>query len=132
MDRLHRNVAVAYLVAIAAILFCGATGAYARWKPEYANAPQAVQDWYKTRQLTKAAEERFAFKSCCDNSDKVETQFKVDKANGDDEWYWLKDGRWQLVPGDVIHWDEHAPDGEPVLFVYNGRETCFFPPEGGL
>ena len=27
----------------------------ARWKPQYASAPQEVQDWYKSRKLTDAA-----------------------------------------------------------------------------
>jgi hypothetical protein len=42
----------------------------AKWKPQYASAPQEVQDWYKSRKLTEAAAKRFAFKSCCDGSDK--------------------------------------------------------------
>jgi hypothetical protein len=33
---------------------------------------------------------------------------------------------------DIIHWGVSAPGGEPVLFVYNSVETCFFPGEGGI
>jgi hypothetical protein len=55
----------------------------AKWKPQYAfNSPE-IRDWYKSRKLTGAAAKRFAFKSCCDGSDKVETQFRVDKPTGD-------------------------------------------------
>jgi hypothetical protein len=52
--------------------------------------------------LTDAAAKRFAFKSCCDGSDKVETQFRVDGATGEDKWYYQKDGQWIEVPPDVI------------------------------
>jgi hypothetical protein len=104
----------------------------AKWKPQYASAPQEVQDWYKSRKLTDAAAKRFAFKSCCDGSDKVETQFRVDRATGDDKWYYQKDGQWTEVPPDVIWWDEHSPTGETVMFALDGKPTCFFPPRGGL
>src|ERR1700676_5420945 len=62
----------------------------AKWKPQYASNSPEIRDWYKSRKLTDAAAKRFAFKSCCDGSDKVETQFKVDKATGDDKWYYQK------------------------------------------
>jgi hypothetical protein len=104
----------------------------AKWKPQYASAPQEVQDWYKSRKLTEAAAKRFAFKSCCDGSDKVETQFRVDRATGEDKWYYQKDGQWMEVPPDVIWWDEHSPTGEAILFAVDGKPTCFFPPRGGL
>ena len=89
----------------------------AKWKPQYASAPQEVQDWYKSRKLTDAAAKRFAFKSCCDGSDKVETQFRVDRATGEDKWYYQKDDQWIEVPPDVIWWDEHSPTGEAILFA---------------
>jgi hypothetical protein len=104
----------------------------AKWKPQYASAPQEVQDWYKSRKLTDAAAKRFAFKSCCDGSDKVETQFRVDRATGDDKWYYQKDGQWTEVPPDVIWWDEHSATGETVMFALDGKPTCFCPPRGGL
>jgi hypothetical protein len=104
----------------------------AKWKPQYASAPQEVQDWYKSRKLTDAAAKRFAFKSCCDGSDKVETQFRVDRATGDDKWYYQKDGQWTEVPPDVIWWDEHSATGETVMFALDGKPTCFLPPRGGL
>jgi hypothetical protein len=104
----------------------------ARWKPQYAAASQEVQDWYKSRKLTDAAAKRFAFKSCCDGSDKVETQFRVDRATGEDKWYYQKDGQWIEVPPDVIWWDEHSPTGEAIMFAVDGKPTCFFPPRGGL
>lgn len=109
-----------------------ASAARAEWKAEYANAPQAVQDWYRNAQLTNSAQKRFGFKSCCAHSDVVKTQFRVDTSSGDDEWYWLRDGQWSLIPGDIIHWGESAPGGLPTLFAIGNLPTCFFPGEGGL
>jgi hypothetical protein len=119
-----------YLVLAAATMLPAPTPA--KWKPQYASVPQEIQDWYKSRKLTDAAAKRFAFRSCCDGSDKVETQFRVDRATGDDKWYYEKDSQWLEVPPDVIWWDEHSPTGEAVLFAVDGKPTCFFPPRGGL
>lgn len=106
--------------------------AHATWKPEYANAPQEVKDWYRNAQLTEAAQKRFGFKSCCAHSDVVKTEFRVDKASGSDEWYWLSDGQWSRIPGDIIHWGESTPDLQPTLFALGNLPTCFFPGQGGL
>jgi hypothetical protein len=75
--------------------------------------PSFACDWYKSRKLTETAAKRFAFKSCCDGSDKVETQFRVDRTTGD----YQTDGQWIEVPPDVIWWDEHSPTGEAILFA---------------
>ena len=104
----------------------------ARWKPEYANAPQAVQDWYRNAELTPRSQYRFAFKKCCEHADVVKTQFRVNRANGGDEWYWLDGTNWRRVPDDIIHWGETAPMNQPTLFVYQGKETCFWPGESGI
>jgi hypothetical protein len=106
--------------------------AEARWKPEYASAPQEVQDWYHNAQLTAAAQRRFAFKSCCEHADVVKTQFRVNKATSGDEWYWLDGEDWRRVPDDIIHWGESAPGGRPTLFVYQDKETCFWPGDPGI
>jgi hypothetical protein len=125
---------VLYLVVVAAIIAIGLAllnAAHARWKPEYANAPQAVQDWYQSRELTEAAQSRFHFKSCCAHSDVVKTKFKVGGA-GNDQWWWLDGEAWKRIPDDVIHWNEHAPDGMPVMFAVGGNPVCFYPPDGGI
>jgi hypothetical protein len=111
------------------------TPAFATWKSEYANSPPEVQEWYRTRTLTPEAQKRFHFVSCCAHSDVVKTKFKVGGA-GKDEWYWMdqRDNTWKRVPPDIIHWNQHAPGGQPVLFAFatNGEPTCFFPPDAGL
>jgi len=49
-----------YLMLATATLLPAAS--QAKWKPQYASAPQEVQDWYKSRKLTEVAAKRFAFK----------------------------------------------------------------------
>ena len=110
--------------------FAGA--AQATWKPEYAQLPQAVRDWYTQAQLTESAQKRFPYKRCCDHADVIKTQFRVNKDSGEDEWYYFVDGDWKRIPPDVIHWGETAPDKQPTLFVYQGHETCFYPGDGGI
>jgi hypothetical protein len=119
------------VIAIIVVAILSAVNAPARWKPEYAALPQDVRDWYASRELTEAAQKRFSFKSCCNNSDVVKTKFRVGGA-GQDEWWWLNGDKWERIPDDVIHWNEHAPGGEPVLFAIGNAPTCFFPPDGGI
>jgi hypothetical protein len=117
------------LLVLAGVLL--AVPASARWKPEYAAAPQLVRDWYEAAELTPAAKRRFPFKNCCDHADVVRTRFQVNKTTAGDEWFWLDGATWRQVPSDIIHWGEHAPDGQPTLFVYDGKETCFYPGQDG-
>jgi hypothetical protein len=121
MRRLLATVLLALLLAPAS----------AEWKPEYANSPPEVQDWYRNAELTPAARLRFPFTKCCDHADVVKTQFRVSKGKGaHDEWWYLDGDTWKQVPEDIIHWGESAPGGEPTLFIYHDKETCFFP--GGV
>jgi hypothetical protein len=125
---------------IGVILLCAAllaiavwsSRAHGTWKPEYEYAPPDVRDWYAKAELTPEAQGRFPFKSCCAHSDVVKTQFRVDRTDGGDAWFYWKDEHWQRVPPDIIHWGERAPDNQPTLFVYRGQETCFWPGEGGI
>lgn len=72
---------------------------------------------------------------CCHGSEIVKTKFRPVKGDKVDEdgWEWMnpKNGRWQVVPNDVIHWDEPTPTGEAVIFVLSGDVRCFFPPQDG-
>ena len=38
---------------------------------------------------------------------------------------------WRKVPSDIVHWNDPTPDGRPVLFVYQGTPTCFYPGDTG-
>jgi hypothetical protein len=116
-------------IAIAILLF---GRCYATWKPEYADASPEVQDWYKNAELTPEAQQRFMFKSCCAHSDVVKTKFRVNKTTNGDEWLWLDGDEWKVVPPDIIHWGETAPDGQPTLFVIGLHlPTCFYPGADG-
>lgn len=110
-----------------------ATRAQAEWKPEYANNPQWVRDWYKRQELNPEARVRLgvSWKSCCEHSDVVKTRFRVDRSAADDQWWWLDGNTWRLVSPDIIHWNDPTPDGQPVLFVYSGMPTCFYPGDTG-
>ncbi|HEX4557266.1 MAG TPA: hypothetical protein VH249_24975 [Xanthobacteraceae bacterium] len=114
------------------LILASATPSQARWKPEYENQPAEVQEWYRNAEVTEAARQRFPFKKCCDNADVVQTKFNVNRTNAGDEWYWLDGETWRRIPDDIIHWDKRAPNGKPTLFVYSGKETCFFPGDGGI
>jgi hypothetical protein len=130
---------------LAALMLCAiAAPAAASWQPRYAQAPQAVQDWYRGAQLTDAAAKRLKLKGCCDESEVVRTKFQVRSDDGADEWFYVdpKDGKTKQVPPDIIHWGESAPDGQPTLFVISdywadvfhlphGTPTCFYPGESG-
>lgn len=96
----------------------------------YANSPN--RDWYRNAELTPAARARFLFDKCCDHADVFRTQFKVNKTTGGDEWWYLSGAEWKRVPDDIIHVDKHAPDNQPTLFIYAGKETCFFPGGSGI
>lgn len=118
-------------LSVFAVLLVTSTRCHATWKPEYASQPQEVRDWYESRELTAAARDRFHFKSCCAHSDVVKTKFKVGGA-GNDQWRWLDGDTWHRIPDDIIHWNEHAPGGEPVMFAVGANPVCFFPPDGGI
>jgi hypothetical protein len=122
-----------------------AAPAAATWRPEYAKSPPSVQQWFKDAPVTAVGQRRLGFKNCCDQSDRFDTQFRVDRASAGDSWYFRDDkGNWQRIPDDVIHDDEiHAAKAEDdalpefeqmrregVLFIYGGRPTCFWPPQG--
>ncbi|HLH93569.1 MAG TPA: hypothetical protein VKW08_00480 [Xanthobacteraceae bacterium] len=91
--------------------------------------------WYDEQTLTPETQKRLnvGWNSCCLGSEVVKTQFRVNKTDYGDEWYYLKDGAWRRVPPDIVHGDEHAPNGQATLFIYfvTGQETCFFRPQEG-
>lgn len=119
-------------LCVACALVSWVVWASAEWKPEYASSPPEVREWYRNAELTKAAQGRFPFKKCCDHADVVKTKFKVNTTTNGDEWYWLDGEQWRRIPDDIIHWGRSAPGGKPTLFVYSGKETCFFPGDGGI
>ena len=121
-----------FVLCSAATLLVSAQ-AFATWKPEYASNPPEVQAWYQNAELTEAAKIRFPFKKCCDHADVVKTTFSVNRTDGGDEWFYEDaPGHMKRIPPDIIHWGVSAPGGQPTLFVYSGKETCFFPGDSGI
>ncbi len=128
MDWFYITLTTVVLLIIAAFfasVFLLVKPAGAKDKSQWANSPDHVREWYRTRRLTPEANKRFGFWSCCDHSDVVKTRFRVSAAG--DEWWWLEGETWQRVPADIIHWGERTPTGEPILFAVGGKPTCFFP-----
>lgn len=128
--------AVIAALVLCALSSCGTLApALATWKPEYAQASPEVQAWYREAELTAEARLRFPFIKCCDHADVVRTKFQVNKTDGGDEWFYEPldaPGHMKRIPPDIIHWGETAPGGQPTLFVFGGKETCFFPGDSGI
>jgi hypothetical protein len=124
----HRTVAIFGAIALLCVF---GIKAFAQDNGQYTNVDPAIREWYRTRQITPEAQQRFPFKSCCDAADVVKTKFRVGDA-GADVWEWLNGETWQRIPDDIIHRDEFAPGGEAVLFAVGGQPVCFFLPQGGI
>lgn len=130
MQGLSRRSILGGLAATLAV----STATQAKWKQDYAQFPEHVQNWYRAQEVNPEVRRRLglSWKSCCDNADVVQAKFEVDRTTGADVWkYQLPDGKWKRIPDDVIHWDSHEPDGKATLFMNSGREVCFFPPLEG-
>jgi hypothetical protein len=119
--------------------FCACLLAFraeARWKPEYATLPPEVRAWYREAQTMPNSTPRLkhGWVSCCEHGDVVDAKFEARKVDGRyrDEWYYKTDGMtgFKRIPDDIIHFGEAAPWGLPTLFIYNGIEVCFWPPNG--
>ena len=93
----------------------------------------AHHEWYNKQEMSAAAQLRLGvpWKSCCDNGDVFKTRFRV-REDRSDQWQYLKDGEWRIVPPDIIK-EQDTPDHLPVLFINKstGDELCFFVPKGG-
>jgi len=114
------------------VLLCGGLSATAM-AHEIPGATPEMQAWYSNAAIMPEARKRLPWAKCCNHAEVVRTQFRVNKTDRGDEWYYLAEGKWKLIPRDIIHpEDEKAPDGQPTLFIYEGKETCFFLGEGGL
>ena len=140
--RVIRAVARAWLfwlvmIAVVWLVLAGLSRAFATWSPDYADAPKEWIDWFNSAMTTPEARKRLGYGKCCDHSDRFKTKF-MPGANSD-EWFYWQDGRWKLIPSDVIHTEEDPTmpaqlRQEGVLFIYppvSGQPTCFWPPETG-
>ena len=98
------------------------------------DASMSHHEWFNRQEMNPAAQQRLCvpWKSFCDNGDVFKTRFRVADDNSD-QWQYLKDGQWKVIPPDIIK-SEDTPDHLPVLFINRrtGDELCFFVPKGGL
>lgn len=110
--------------------------AHSKWKPEYSKLPPEVQKWYREAELTPEAQKRIGYKGCCEHADVVEAKFNSLRVEGKlrEEWFYQLEGslEWKRIPDDIIWWGVAAPYGQATLFVYGNKETCFYPPSGGI
>src|SRR5450759_3978306 len=127
------RMSIAQYASVLALLSIGSP-ASSEWKPEYGNASSERQSWFQSQTINPDAQKRLgvSYKSCCDNGDVFKTRFRVNSEGGD-QWEYLEDGKWKVIPTDIIH-EEPSLDNTPILFKnrLTGQELCFFKPQGGL
>jgi hypothetical protein len=94
--------------------------------------------WYKSQRMNGKTKERLgvSYQSCCDVGDVFPTRFRMvndGSRYGTETYEYLKDGRWFVVPPDIIQ-RKKTPDGRPVLFLNHstGVEYCFIIDEEGI
>ncbi len=113
------------------------TLAQAEWKPQYAEAPQEVRDWYHSQEVNPEAQGRLnlPFKSCCGSGDTFHTRFRLlndGSKYGAETYEYEQDGKWKLVPSDIIK-RAKTPDGRPKLFLRDKTlPICFIIDEEGI
>jgi hypothetical protein len=136
------------LIAVFVIVVITARTASATWKPEYANNPPAVQQWFHNAAPPVEGMARLGISRCCEQAERLMTKF-VGRQGGDWSYYpdpnCTREGcRLLPIPADVVHNTEiHAdnPDDdklpefdamrrEGVLFIWKGEPSCFWPPQG--
>lgn len=135
---------VAIIFIVAALLPVTVSATY---KPEYAKNPEAVQKWFQDAAPPTAGAARLGIGRCCNDAERLMTKFVASK-KGDWEYYidpnCTSAGCPTLpIPNDVVHEDEikasdpkdndlpefKAMRREGVLFIWQGKPSCFWPPE---
>ena len=103
---------------------------------------EADRRWMKLAKTTPEARSQLKYEFCCDHGDRVKTKFTVDRSSGVDQWKYLEPatGLWRDIPDYIVHHGNDDPSvprmpeallREGVLFIYQGKELCFWPPEEG-
>ena len=88
------------------------------------DASMPHHEWFNAQEMNPAARQRLGvpWKSCCDNGDVFKTRFRVADDHSD-QWQYLKDGQWKVIPPDIIK-SEDTPDHLPVLFINKSFVRC--------
>lgn len=123
------------LMVLGLIVVVGFTLAFtmlAKADDPWGGNPPEWRKWFNDAQLTPEAKQRFQWNSCCNQADRVKTKYTFN--DGTNEWHYWLNSKWNLVPDDVIHWEDDPTmpqqlKVEGVLFIYGGFVTCFWPPQ---
>jgi len=117
-----------WLLLYAAIAFAG----YAIVGYRAANAEQdraihgnAGHSWYEQAELTPAAKTHFGIAECCHQAEVLGTKSRLTGQT----WFYLDGNTWRPIPEFIIWRDKQPPDNMPVLFIWQGKLTCFFEPD---
>ena len=110
------------------------TTAPSRAGGEWPDGP--YKEWFQS--LERPDNDRHPYRdaksrSCCGAADVVKTRFKVesgDEKYPEDRWYAWVNEQWIRIPPEKIVKD-HAPNGQPYLFMLAGTVQCFVRPKGG-
>lgn len=119
-------------VALVALTLMITAGFYRASAHELHGVSPEYQRWAGQVEILPEARKRLPWSKCCNHAEVFRTKFMPIKENGQDGYLYKVGEDWKRVPPDIIHWGEKAPDGQPTLFIYQGKETCFFPAEGGI
>lgn len=137
MNKFWRHIAdngLAYAVVIIVLACLFATVGHSE---DWSKSP--FFGWADKQLVTMESLQRFCPASkdnknctCCSGAEIVKTQFRVNKKNGMDEWWFVSPvtNTWKRIPNDIIHDEEEkTPTGQPVLFLYpigSDNPRCFF------
>lgn len=122
--------AIIAMIFVAVAIPCIAGGEWPNgpYKEWFQNLQRPDNDLHPERNLDPKS------RYCCGAADVVKTRFKVESAGGqypEDTWYAWLDDAWTRIPPEKIVKD-HAPNGQPYLFMLAGTIQCFVRPKGGL
>ena len=140
---------IAAVFLLACLSACSMAPAFGTWRPEFGKSPQAVQRWFRSAEVTPAVHARLGIYTCCAQSERLMTKF----VGAGSEWSYYPDPNCTRagcallpIPNDVVHdepikaldpADDDLPEfkamrREGVIFIWNHKPTCFWPPEGGI
>ena len=131
-----RRMTVACLILLACVTSVQAQDRPPKDKSQWANVDPARRQWFRDQKLTPETMRRLhtSVASCCDAGDVFPTRFRVvedgSKYGTETYEYLTAEGKWKAVHPDIVQ-RKPTPDGQPVLFIYAGREVCLIVDAGG-
>lgn len=127
-----------FLAAFLLLVIRSLPVAYGKDRSQYAQADPERRNFFNSLTLNPGVREELRlpdyYKSCCDNGDTVKVEFRVDKKDGSDEWWYRWEGAWKRVPPDIVDKTRESPYGALLFVSIYDHQTpvCFIPPQGGI